>query len=242
MRSLPSLPCAALFLPAFIAPAQEPSLPALLARLQALSTDQLRGLQARLALDPAPADKKAYHELHLAYALASRLQKEDPKTAEQLTDRALKSHEASRDPEIQILMGAFLGLKIGFSPMSAMVLSPKAMGRFERALAQQPGNPRALLFKAIHTLHMPAFVGGGAEAALPLAEEAARRAAAEPAPADPWAPAWGRVESLGWLAYIQAKAGKPAEARATASRALALDPGNPFVTRQVLPLLKDLAS
>ncbi|WLT31412.1 hypothetical protein [Geothrix sp. PMB-07] len=228
-------------LPAVLCFAQDASLPAQLARLQRLPTDQVRTLQAKLALDPAPAEKKAYHELHLAYVLASRTRQEDPKGAKALVDGSLKAFEGSQDPETMALVGAFLGLKIGFSPMSGITLSPKAMGLFDKALAKQPNSPRIALLRAIHLLHTPAFVGGGVKVALPLMEAAVALAEKEVAPTDPWTPTWGRIESLGWLAYAQVEADQLEAARKTADRALALDPGNGFVTRMVLPKLQPKA-
>jgi hypothetical protein len=229
----------ALFLiPALVCSAQETGLPAQLARLQRLPTDELRALQARLAVDPAPAEKKAYHELHLAYALASRSTQDDPKGSKALVDRTLKTFETTADPESKALVAAFLGLKIGFSPMSAMTLSGQATRLFDEALAKKPASPRIALLHAVQILHTPAFVGGGAKAALPLMEQAVKLGEQEPAPTDPWAPAWGRIESLGWLAYTQVEAGLLPEARATIDQVLALDPGNPFVTRMVQPRLQ----
>jgi len=88
-------------------------------------------------------------------------------------------------------------------------------------------------------LHMPAFVGGGAARAIPVLEAALAAAEKEAAPADAWAPSWGRIESLSWLALAQAQAGQAAAARATVQRARALDPDNGFLDTMVLPLLKE---
>jgi len=230
--------CLLAALPAVLCFAQEADLPAQLARLQRLPTDQVRSLQARLAMDPAPADKKAYHELNLAYVLASRTSQEDPKGSKDLVDRSLKAFETSQDPECRALVGALLGLKINASPMSAMTLAPKAVGIFNEALAKAPGSPRVALLRAIHLLHTPAFVGGGVRVALPLMEAAVALAEKEAAPSDAWTPSWGRIESLGWLALTQAKDEQFAAAQQTVDRVLALDPGNGFVTRMVLPRLK----
>ncbi len=225
-------------LPAVLCFAQEPGLPTQLARLQRLPTDELRALQARLAVDPAPAEKKAYHELHLAYALASRSTQDDPKGSKALVERSLKTFENAADPEAKALVAAFLGLKIGFSPMSAMTLSGRANRLFEEALAKQPTSPRIALLQAVQLLHTPAFVGGGAKAALPLMEKAVKLGEQEAAPTDPWAPAWGRIESLNWLAYTQVEADLLPEARKTVDQALALDPNNAFIARMVQPRLQ----
>jgi hypothetical protein len=229
--------CLLAALPAVLCFAQEADLPAQLTRLQRLPTDQVRAVQARLALDPAPAGKKAYHELHIAYVLASRLRQEDPKGCKALVESSLKAFEASQDPETRALVAAFLGLKIGFSPMSAMTLGPRAAAIFGEAAAQKPGSPRIALLRAVHLLHTPAFAGGGVKVALPMMAAAVALAEKEPASGDAWAPAWGRVESLGWLAYAQAEAEQWAAARRTVDRVLALDPGNGFVSHMVLPRL-----
>jgi len=225
-------------LPAVLCFAQEGDLPSQLARIQRLPTEQVRSLQAKLALDPAPADKKAYQELHIAYVLASRLSKEEAKESQAIVERTLKAFESTQDPECRALVGALLGLKINAAPMSAITLAPKAMGIFNEAQAKAPASPRVALLRAIHLLHTPAFVGGGVKVALPLMEAAVTLAEKEPAPEDAWAPNWGRIESLGWLALAQAKDDQFAAAKQTADRVLALDPGNGFVTRMVLPRLQ----
>ena len=208
------------------------------AQANRLPTDQVRTLQGKLALDPAPAEKKAYHELYLTYVLASRTAKTDARTSKALVEQGLKAFEASKDPEIQALVGGLIGLKIGFSPMSGITQGPRAVKLFDEALAQRPGNPRIAVLRAVHLLNTPAFVGGGIKVALPLMEEAVRFAEKEAPSADPWAPSWGRLETLGWLAYAQVEAGQADAARATVDKVMALDPGNGFVTAMVLPKLK----
>ena len=225
-------------LPAVLCFAQEADLPAQLARLQRLPTDQVRSLQARLAMDPAPAERKAYQELHLAYVLARSTAQDDPKGSKELVERTLKTFESSQDPECRALVGALLGLKINASPMSAIILAPKAMGIFNEARTKALASPRVALLRAIHLLYTPAFVGGGVKVALPLMEAAVTLAEREPAPSDAWAPSWGRIESLSWLALAQAKDEQFAAAKQTADRVLAMEPGNGFITRMVLPRLQ----
>lgn len=227
-----------LLLPAVFCFARETDLPTQLTRVQQLPTEQVRSLQAKLAAEAIPAEKKAYYELYLDYVLASRQRNEDPKGTRALVERSLAAHEASRDPETQALVGAMLGLKIGFAPMSGMTLSPRAMQLFNEALAQRPASPRITLLKAIHVLHMPAFVGGGAKAALPLMERAVQLATKEAPSVELWTPTWGRIECLGWLAYTQVENAQIAEARKTVDQVLALDPGNGFVVHMVLPHLQ----
>lgn len=227
-----------LLVPALVCTAQDADLAAKLSRLGNLSTEELRMLQVRLAADPAPAAKKAYHEHYLAYQLAARVRENDPKAARSLVERSIRALEGNRDPECKALIAALLGLKIGFEPMAGITLSPQATSLFQEAAVQAPASPRIRLLHAIHVLHMPAFVGGGAKAALPLMERAAKLAEEEAATTDPWAPAWGKVESLTWLALTQFQAGQFEVARRTADRALEVDPKYGFLVNVVLPKLQ----
>lgn len=215
-----------LALPALLSLAAQDDLPSRLALAQGLDVDALRDLQARLALSQAPAAARTYHEALLAYALAGQL---DPKAAEPLVDQHLRALAPLKDAESLALRGALLGHKLGFSPASAMVLAPKASGCFEAALQAAPGNPRALLLQAVHLLHTPAFFGGGPAKALPLLTAAVQAAQAEAPAQDPWAPRWGRVESLVWLAIAQAQAKQPQEAEQSLAKAQALAPQHGMV-------------
>lgn len=227
----------ALLLPALVSLAAQDDLPARLAQVQGLNLDTLRDLQARLALSEAPAAAKAYHEAHLAYVLAGRL---DRKAAEALVEQQLKVLTPLKDAESLALQGGLLGYKLGFNPAAAMFLSPKANGCFEAALKAAPQNPRARLFQAIHLLNTPAFFGGGPAKALPLLQAAAQAAETEAPSPDPWAPRWGRAESLLWLAIGQAQAGQGPEAEATLAKARTVAPEHGMLgwaTRRVARIL-----
>ncbi|WP_306599977.1 hypothetical protein [Geothrix sp. 21YS21S-2] len=226
MRYLPS------FAPALVLTLSAQDLPVRLQGAQRLPADAIRALQGELA---ASGQDRPYWDACLAYALVSQLGAKEPKAMEALLDRTLKALEPRRDAESLALAGACLGLKLGFKPMLGMTLSPQASGLFTQALKAAPGNPRALLFQGIHALHTPAFAGGGPEKALPILEAAARAADGEQAPADPWAPCWGRAESRAWLALALHKAGRAGEARANLDKALALDPAYGFARFVVLP-------
>lgn len=200
------------------------SLPERLQKVQRISADSLRQLQAELALAEVPAEAKAYHEAHLAYHLAARRQAKEPKADLALVDRAIQILEPRKDAESRALLGACLGVKIGFSPMSGMTLAPKASALFEAALQASPGNPRVLMLQGVHVLNTPAFFGGGAKLALPILEAAVKAVEGEKAPADAWAPAWGKAETLVWLAKAQRGVGQEAAATESLQRALVLDP------------------
>jgi len=198
-------------------------------RAQGSSLDQLRELQARVAGEAGTPEQKIYDETFLNYCLASRLRDKEPKQVEALVERSLKVLEPRKDSESLALHAAFIGLKLGYAPMQGMWLSPKALGLYEQAEKLQPGNPRALVLHAVHILHMPGFVGGGAQKAIPLLEAAVKAAEAEPAAKDPWTPRWGKVESYGWLAIAQAEFGLIPLAEATLAKGASLDPQHGFL-------------
>lgn len=189
---------------------------------QRLRVDALRQLQGELALETNPA--KAYYEGLVSYGIVAQTMGKDPKGAEALLDRTIAAVKLQKDPESQALHGSLLGLKIGFSSMSAMVLAPRASSLFSDAEKVAPQSPRVLLLHGIHVLHTPEFFGGGAKAALPLLEAAVKAAETEQTPQDPWAPHWGKAESYAWLAEVEFELGQIKEANAHLDQALSVDP------------------
>jgi tetratricopeptide (TPR) repeat protein len=215
--------------------AQEADLPIQLQRTQRLGTEALQGLQAKLAMDPAPVEQKAYFQALVGYTLASHLQNRDAKASEALLDRTLKSLEGRKDAESLALLGACFGLKIGFSPNSGMTLAPKALGLFQQALKLSPGNPRVLFFQGLHVYHTPDFIGGGAEKALPILEAAEKAASGEKPAENVWAPRWGKAESLAWLALAQLDQHQAEAANLSLNAALAMDEDYAFAVKVVKP-------
>lgn len=215
-------------LPATLTLVAQDDLASALSRAQGLGVDALRDLQGRLAASEAAAEAKNYHEAYLAYALGNQIRGTDPKGAEAAVARALKSLTGRKDADALALQGALVTQLMSFQPAQAMTLFPKAEAAYQAALKTEPINPRALLLWGVYTLHKPAFVGGGADKALPLLEASVRAAETEAksAPKDAWAPRWGRVEAHAWLAVAQAREGKKAEAEATLAAGRALDPGH----------------
>jgi len=223
---------ATLIVPAIIAlslQAQDDLTPKL-ARALGMSLDNVRDLQARLAAASATPEQKAYHEALLSYCTVTFTREKEPKQAEADLDRTMKVLETRKDADSMALLGACLGYKLGFSPMSGMSLAPKALGLFEDAEKLDPNNPRVLVFHGIHILHSPEFFDGGADKALPILENSVKAAEAEAAPKDPWAPRWGKVESLGWLAIAQAEKGLFPQAEASLAKARTADATHGFIS------------
>lgn len=208
-----------------------PSLAPRLQRAQSLPLEDLRQLQAEVA-QAAENPSKSYQDAYLNYLLITHLKKSDPRAGKDLLGRTLQELEARTDPESLALRGGCLGLKIGFQPLLAPVLSARANYFFNQALKAAPGSPRVRWFQAVHTLGSPGFLGGGAKAARPLLEAALVAAEAEPDSPDALAPRWGKTEVLTWLSFAQAKTGDRPLALVTVRRALSLAPDHP-VAKQI---------
>ena len=68
-----------------------------LSRVQGLSLDQIRELQARVAAEEGTLEQKAYEDAYLNYCVASRFSSKEAKQAEILIDR-----ERQIDPAIPL--------------------------------------------------------------------------------------------------------------------------------------------
>jgi hypothetical protein len=220
--------------------AQEVPLAERVQAAQRLRVDALRQLQGELALETDPG--KVYFEALVAYGIVAQTMSKDPKGAEALLDRTIDTLKLRKDPESQALHGSLLGLKIGFSSMSAMTLAPRASSLFSVARKAAPESPRVLLLQGIHVLHTPAFFGGGAKAAMPLLEAAVKAAELEQAPKDPWAPRWGKAESYAWLATAEMDLGLTKEANAHLDQSLSVDPAYGYAKFVLGPKLGRVAS
>jgi len=192
-------------------------------------------LQAELDQAPEQPDR-SYWLAMVAYARLGQTQ--DPQERRALFTAAMNHLKDRTDADSLALKGSLLGAAISLHPEKAMAFIGQAMASFSRARELAPRNPRVRLLEAIHTLHTPEAFGGGPAAALPLLEATAALAEAEAAPADPWAPAWGRPESLAWLALAEARMGRMDKARTHLDLALGLDPAYGFARTFVAPEIK----
>ena len=195
-----------------------------LMNIQGLDIEQLRDLQTRLAATEGPVEAKAYHDAHISYALLTLTRGKNPKAALALLNPILKRLEASKDPESMALLGACIGHKLQLSPMSVMLLHPKAKGLFQKAAKLSPENPRVLVMQGANVFYTPVVFGGGAKKALPFLEAAVKAAESERPSDDPWAPRWGHVEALAFLALAQADDNRVADAEASLAKAIGLNP------------------
>lgn len=118
--------------------------------------------------------------------------------------------------------------------MAAMTLGPEMDEEYGRAEGMEPENPRAMLFKAIGTLHKPAFVGGGPGKAQPLFARALVLFG-KAAVADSTAIDWGQDDALVWAGICESRLDNWPGALARFREVLALNPGHAWTTYRLLP-------
>ena len=136
--------------------------------------------------------------------------------------------------EFQALRSNLLGMSLQFHPSAMMTIGPEIEASMQRALAASPSNPRVQLLAAINTLNKPAFIGGGADKALPMFRKA-QATFESAAPADSTAPDWGLDDAWVWCGRAAMKLGDAATARACYLKALEITPGQAWVTHALLP-------
>lgn len=138
--------------------------------------------------------------------------------------------------EVIALKASLQGLSIQIDPGNMMSVGPEIAMGMQHALALSPGNPRVLLLDAMGTLHKPAFVGGGADRALPKFKKSQELFDAEKADLGA-GPDWGRFEAYAWAGKSAAQLGNRDGARAFYAKALEIDPQSGWVRHVLLPEL-----
>ena len=78
-----------------------------------------------------------------------------------------------QDSEIDVLQALLCYALMEITPMvNGPVYLPRSKKALEAAKAKNPGNPRIYYLEGKSAMYMPAFMGGGKEAAIPLFEKA----------------------------------------------------------------------
>jgi hypothetical protein len=122
-------------------------------------------------------------------------------TAQALVNKALEI--GGDTTELYVLQGLIYQGRIWKNPMMyGGKYSNKSIHILKKAIARDAQNPRAPHMIGQLQYHLPAFMGGGAEAAMPMLERAeALYAGFEPA--GPYAPTWGSQDLKGLLHEIR---------------------------------------
>lgn len=175
------------------------------------------------------------------WRIAPRVMDNKEQAARFVSDGIHHADEASRlapkMAEPSAIKGSLQGLSISLDPSTMMSAGVESEANLQRALTLGPTNPRVWLLDAMGTLHKPAFVGGGADQALPKFKKAEELFAKETV-ADSTAPDWGRFEVAVWTGRTYAQLGDVDSARDAYAKALAIQPDNGWVKNVLLPDLE----
>jgi len=169
-----------------------------------------------------------------AKAQAKKICKDGIERCDKVLARAPKHADAIA------LKAGLQGLWLSFDPGAMMSLGMQMGQAMERARELEPANPRVAFLDGINTFHKPGFVGGGADKARVIFDEAiVLFAKTTPGEAgNPDAIAWGADDAFLWAGRAAMKEKDYAAARAYFQKALAANPNNGWVRHSLLPSLE----
>jgi tetratricopeptide (TPR) repeat protein len=189
--------------------------------------------------DPLVLHYKGYALYRVGTVLLGRRANEEAEATLKAADEALEaSAEKLPWPETWALRSAVQGQIIAASGGGAMIsmrYGMKSGAMMEKALALGGNNPRVWVLKGSGEIFKPELFGGGLDAAAASLERA-QNLMAQDRPEAP-RPAWGALDLHLWQGQVAAARGRPDEARAHYQQVLAIAPGFPWVTRELLPAL-----
>jgi hypothetical protein len=151
-----------------------------------------------------PLYYRAYAFAHMGYMT------KDEEKKDALLDQAQASVDAAlilnpEESEIQLVIALICYGRMEINPMfRATTYFPKANAALGKAKELNPRNPRIYYLEGKSTMYKPAFMGGGAEAALPILEKSLQYYAEFVPPYDIF-PHWGEESTL--LLYQKCKDG-----------------------------------
>lgn len=231
------------------------TLPRLSASATAPTADALRSLEAAAAAadadavlaaratfgalaaaDPTSVDAR-YGIAVACWRATPLLERADSTRARKVCRDGLAACEAGLalapdDADLLAIRASLQGLWLGFEPAQTMTLGMAMEEAIGRASGRAPTNPRVQFLKALHTLHKPAFLGGGPERAREeFAKAIALHAAA--APHDPRA--WGHADAHLWAGRVAMKLGDPAAALEHYAHALERAPDHVWIAKSLGP-------
>ena len=121
--------------------------------------------------------------------------------AQELLDRAMELEPA--ESELHVLQAFIFPSRIMVDPMGrGMIYMEKMFGSLEKAKSLNPENPRSYFLEGVNKLNLPPSMGGGADVAKPILEEALVKFEAF-TNEDPLWPGWGEEATRTELEKLQ---------------------------------------
>lgn len=198
-----------------------------------------RALFERLIQEKDVSKYAHYFVAYTDYRISLIYGQEDSKKAVEYLDDAIKHLNSATKSDKQFaegfaLLSSCLGQKIGYSPLSAMVLGPKSGQIMSKALKLAPDNPRVVLLDAISKYYTPKMFGGGKDKAMvgfQKSEELFKAWKAE----NSIQPDWGKDEVYAWIGLAHLDREEPIKAKEAFDQALAINPNYGWVKNVLLP-------
>jgi len=186
-----------------------------------------------------PADARPHYWIAVSeWRAVPLLHSKDKALAKKHCESGIAEAEAAAklDPasgEALAIKASLQGLSLAYQdPSVMMTLGPEMSETMRKAITLSPENPRVRLLDGIQTMHRPAFVGGGADKAMPVFEKAIALFEKEKPDS---AAAWGREDALIWAGQAAMRLEQFEAARDYYRRALAIRPGQRWVAGVLLP-------
>lgn len=140
-------------------------------------------------------------------------------------------------PESWIILGNAFGIKADNGLFSAIRYAPKAKNRYEKALALDPTNPRALMYMGVANLYQPGLLGGSTEKAIELLSRSVELFENKLEKENPLLPDWGHAEAYAWLGLAYEQNDDTDAAKQAYYEALLINPNYRWVRDKLLPEL-----
>jgi len=235
-------------------PSPVPSAEQTILRAKALISDGRNGAQrgsfdeAKGVLQPLSGDLKQgalveYYLGFIDYEMGVAVERMDKDRAVPYLDSAVEHLNAATEKqqgfaEAYALLSSCYGVKIGFSPLKAIILGPKAGSAMSKAKSFAPENPRVALLDAIGTYNTPAMFGGGKEKGLAGFIRASQLFEQWKEP-DSLQPDWGKEEVYAWIGIAHLDLGDTILAKRAFEKALQINPGFGWVSMVLMPRVSD---
>ncbi len=215
------------------------------------AVDQADGLfyrQAQQMLEPLTADSRHaalvhYYIGYIQYQMGVVVERLDKDRAVAYLDSAVEQLQIAIDlkkdfADAYALLSSCYGLKIGFSPMKAIILGPKSGSAMKKALELEPGNPRVVLLDAVSKYNTPALFGGSKDKALQGFKQAAELFN-KWTESDSLRPSWGREETYAWMGIAYMEREENMLAKKAFEKAMEINPNYGWVKYVLMPKLQN---
>ncbi|NBC64509.1 MAG: tetratricopeptide repeat protein [Bacteroidetes bacterium] len=153
--------------------------------------------------------------------------------AQKMLEKAVELR--SEFPDAYALSAGVYGMK-STGMFSGMKYGPKSESAMDKALAQNPDNPRVRMLNGVGLLNKPSMFGGSVTGAIEEFKVAGDLFTTYE-PENEYLPTWGHAENYAWLGQAYEQNKQPEKAKQAYEKALAINPNYQWVKKVLLPEL-----